>query len=115
MQHVDNPKGEENLQVYSSHDVPWVSLFGRLVVRSARISADRQTDRHLHTQTNYRNPRCACASRVNYRCTQKTVPAVLRFNLMCRSFSVLHVSVILSSDKALYQDYLLWNKNVIYD
>ena len=26
---------------------------------------DRQTDTHTHTHGNYRNPRCACASRVN--------------------------------------------------
>ena len=36
---------------------PLVSLIGRLVACSARIAADRRT----HTQTKYRNPRCACA------------------------------------------------------
>ena len=39
-----------------------VSLISRLVACNARIVVDRQTD----TQTNYCNPRCACAPRVNY-------------------------------------------------
>ena len=39
-----------------------VSLISRLVACSARIVVDKQTD----TQTNYCNPRCACAPRVNY-------------------------------------------------
>ena len=38
-----------------------VSLISRLVACSARIVGDRQTD----TPDNYRNPRCACAPRVN--------------------------------------------------
>ena len=38
-----------------------VSLISRLVACSARIVVDKQTD----TQTNYCNPRCACAPRVN--------------------------------------------------
>ena len=38
---------------------------GRLVACSARIAADRQTDRHTHTQTKYRNPHRACAPKVN--------------------------------------------------
>ena len=42
-----------------------VSLTGSLVACSARIAADRQTDRQTHTQNDYRNPRCACAPRVN--------------------------------------------------
>ena len=40
---------------------PLVPLIGRLVACSARTRADRQTDR----QNDYRNPRCACAPRVN--------------------------------------------------
>ena len=35
---------------------------GRLVACSARISVDT----HTHRQNDYRNPRCACAPRVNY-------------------------------------------------
>ena len=44
-----------------------VSLISRLVACSARIVVDTQTDRQTDTQTNYCNPRCACAPRVNYR------------------------------------------------
>ena len=40
---------------------PLVSLISRLVACSSRISVDTQTD----TQNDYRNPRCACAPRVN--------------------------------------------------
>ena len=40
-----------------------VSLLGRLVACSARIVVDRHT--HIDTQNDYRNPRCACAPRVN--------------------------------------------------
>ena len=43
---------------------PLVSLIGYLVACSAWIAADRQTDSRTHTQTKYRNPRCACAPRV---------------------------------------------------
>ena len=43
-----------------------VSLISRLVACSARIVVDRQTNRQTDTQTNYCNPRCACAPRVNY-------------------------------------------------
>ena len=39
-----------------------VLLISRLVACSARIVVDRQTN----TPTNYCNPRCACAPRVNY-------------------------------------------------
>ena len=43
-----------------------VSLISRLVACSARIVVDRQTDRQTHRPcTNYCNPRCACAPRVN--------------------------------------------------
>ena len=42
-----------------------VSLISRLVACSARIVADRQTDKQTDTQNDYRNPRCACAPRVN--------------------------------------------------
>ena len=42
-----------------------VSLISRLVACSARIVIDKQTDRQTDTQTNYCNPRCACAPRVN--------------------------------------------------
>ena len=38
------------------------SLISRLVACSPRIVVDKQTDRH--TQNDYCNPRCACASRV---------------------------------------------------
>ena len=48
---------------------PLLSLMSRFGTCSARISGDRQTDTHTHTQTHrttiYRNPRCACAPRVN--------------------------------------------------
>ena len=40
-----------------------VSLISRLVACSPRIVVDKQTD--THTQNDYCNPRCACASRVN--------------------------------------------------
>ena len=43
-----------------------VSLISRLVACSARIVVDRQTNRQTDTQTNYCNPRCACAPRLNY-------------------------------------------------
>ena len=42
-----------------------VSLISRLVACSARIVADKQTDRQ--TQNDYCNPRCACAPRVKYK------------------------------------------------
>ena len=42
---------------------PLVSLFGRFVARSARISGTGQTDRQTDRMTD-RNPRCACAPRV---------------------------------------------------
>ena len=42
-----------------------VSLISRLVVCSARIVADKQTNRQTDTQNDYCNPRCACAPRVN--------------------------------------------------
>ena len=43
-----------------------VSLIGRLVACSPRISVDTHTHRHTdRQQTNYCNPRCACAPRVN--------------------------------------------------
>ena len=44
--------------------VPFTCHF---VACSSRIEVDRQTDTHTHTdgQTKYRNPRCACAPRVN--------------------------------------------------
>ena len=42
-----------------------VSLISRLVACSARIVVDRQTDGQTDTPTNYCNPRCACAPRVN--------------------------------------------------
>ena len=42
-----------------------VSLISRLVACSVRIVIDRQTNRQTDTQTNYCNPRCACAPRVN--------------------------------------------------
>ena len=38
-----------------------VSLMSRFGACTARISGDRHTD----TQNDYRNPRCACAPRVN--------------------------------------------------
>ena len=40
---------------------PLVSLMSQFGACSARISGDRHTD----TQNDYRNPRCACAPRVN--------------------------------------------------
>ena len=45
---------------------PLVSLLGRLVACSARISVDTHTHTHAATnrQTNFRNPCCACAPRV---------------------------------------------------
>ena len=45
-----------------------VSLISRLVACSARIVADKQTNRQrtADTQNDYCNPRCACAPRVNY-------------------------------------------------
>ena len=43
-----------------------VSLLGRLVACSARIVGLTYTHTHTHTQTNYCNPCCACAPRVNY-------------------------------------------------
>ena len=45
---------------------PLVSLFGRLVARSGRISGTGQTD-GLNDRpcSKYYNPRCACAPRVN--------------------------------------------------
>ena len=46
-----------------------VSLVSRLVACSARIVVDRQTNRQTDTRTNYCNPRCACAPRVNDDCT----------------------------------------------
>ena len=42
---------------------PLVSLTICFVARSAEISVDTQTDSRI--QTKYRNPRCACAPRVN--------------------------------------------------
>ena len=43
-----------------------ISFIILLIASTARIAcADRQTDRHTHTQDNYCNPRCACAPRVN--------------------------------------------------
>ena len=42
-----------------------VSLISRLVACSARIVADKQTNRQTDTQNDYCNPRCACAPRVN--------------------------------------------------
>ena len=44
---------------------PLVSVTGRLVACSARISVDGQTDTLTDRQTNYCNPRCACTLRVN--------------------------------------------------
>ena len=49
-----------NIDLLVVHN-PLVPLIGRLVACSARTRADRQTDR----QNDYRNPRCACAPRVN--------------------------------------------------
>ena len=34
--------------------------------RQTDKQTNRQTDKHTDTQTKYRNPRCACAPRVNY-------------------------------------------------
>ena len=42
-----------------------VSLMSRLVACSARIVADKQTNKQTDTQNDYCNPRCACAPRVN--------------------------------------------------
>ena len=42
-----------------------VSFIIRLVACSARIVADKQTNRQTDTQNDYCNPRCACVSRVN--------------------------------------------------
>ena len=36
-----------------------------LVARGGRKHGNRQTDRHTHSQTKYRNPHSACAPRVN--------------------------------------------------
>ena len=45
---------------------PLIPLVGRLKAREGRVEkTDRQTDRQTDTQDNYRNPRCACAPRVN--------------------------------------------------
>ena len=41
---------------------------------SARISGDTHTDTHTDTQNDYRNPRCACAPRVNEGPGHKTTP-----------------------------------------
>ena len=44
-----------------------VSLFGYIVAYDCRLAGtDRQTHTQRHTQTNYSNPRCACAPRVHY-------------------------------------------------
>ena len=42
-----------------------VSLISRLVACSARIVADKQTNKQTDTQNDYCNPRCVCAPRVN--------------------------------------------------
>ena len=56
---------------------PLVSLMSRFGACSARIRGDRHThtDRHTDTQSKYRNPRCACAPRVNYR-AEKPCPLI---------------------------------------
>ena len=51
---------------------PFVSLFGRLVARSTRISAGSHTHTHTHTQTKYHNPHCTCALKINYMLQKKT-------------------------------------------
>ena len=53
-----------NINLLVVHN-PLVPLIGRPVARSARTRADRRTDRQTDKQTKYRNPRCACALRVN--------------------------------------------------
>ena len=42
-----------------------VSLFRCLVARGGRKHGNRRTDRQKNLRTKYRNPRCACAPRVN--------------------------------------------------
>ena len=44
---------------------PLVLLMSRFGACSARTSGDRHTHTQTDTQTKYRNPRCACAPRVN--------------------------------------------------
>ena len=53
-----------------------ISLISRLVACSARIVVDKQTERQTDTQTNYCNPRCACAPRVNDSTEVQTLGAV---------------------------------------
>ena len=58
---------------------PLVSLIGRLVTCSARISIDRQTDRQTDKPTTV-IPRCACAPRVN--------------NWLCKHIFMAHESAV---------------------
>ena len=55
-----------------------LSLVSRFGACSARISGDRHThthtDTHTDTQNDYRNPRCACAPRVNNNENHCNVP-----------------------------------------
>ena len=64
-----------NIDLLVVHN-PLVPLIGCLVACSARTRADRQTDR----QNDYRNPRCACAPRVNYTlCTYLQTYVLYRY------------------------------------
>ena len=63
---------------------PLVTLMSRFVAHSARISIDRHTQTDTHTQTKYRNPRCACADSYRPITVTSTLSKVLELVLLQR-------------------------------
>ena len=61
----------------------FVAVIGRPVPCTARLASDR--DRQTDRQTKYRNPRCACAPRVNYHSQEKQYSHHISNNCTTRS------------------------------